>query len=278
MYEVVANEQIAPDVFRMVVKAPRVAKKRQAGQFVLVRAEELGERIPLTIADADPEQGTITLIIQRVGYSTHQITSIKAGGALRDVVGPLGKPTHIERFGTVACVGGGIGIAPLYPIAQALKEAQNRIISILGARSKDLLILEDEMRALSEETIITTDDGSYGIKGFVTDGLRQVLEREQIDHAFVVGPVPMMKFCCAITKEYGIPTTVSLNPIMVDGTGMCGGCRVTVHGKVCFACVEGPEFDGHGVDFDELSKRLKQYTHKERAMMARLEGKGECVA
>jgi NAD(P)H-flavin reductase len=260
MHEIVSKELLGPEIHRYRITAPEVAKYRKPGQFVIVRICDEGERIPLTIADSDPEAGTVTLVVQAVGKSTVQMSHLEVGDSIPDLTGPLGKPTHIEKVGTVLCVGGGIGNAPLYPITKALKEAGNRIISILGARTKNLLILEEEMRSVSDEVIITTDDGSYGMKGLVTDAIRMVSDRgEHIDQSFAIGPPVMMKFVSLLTKELDIPTIVSLNPIMIDGTGMCGGCRVTVDGKTKFACVDGPEFDGHGVDFDELQKRLSSY-------------------
>jgi ferredoxin--NADP+ reductase len=268
MHRIVSKETLGPDIHRYRITAPEVAKYRKPGQFVIVRVCEEGERIPLTIADSDPEAGTITLVVQAVGKSTVQMSEMQVGDEIPDVTGPLGRPTHIEKVGTVLCVGGGIGNAPLYPITKALREAGNHIISILGARSKDLLILEEEMRSVSDEVIITTDDGSYGMKGLVTDAIRMVVDRgEKVDQVFAIGPPVMMKFVSLLTKDLEIPTVVSLNPIMIDGTGMCGGCRVTVDGTTKFACVDGPEFDGHGVDFDELMQRLGTYTeHECRAM------------
>ena len=277
MYEVVSQELIAPSVSRTRIRAPQIAKKRQAGQFVLVRTEELGERIPLTIADADTDEGTITIITQGVGYSTKSINALGVGGALLDVVGPLGNPTHVERFGTVVCIGGGIGIAPMFPIAQAMKKAGNKVISVLGARNEDLLILEDEMAGVSDEVLVTTDDGSHGTKGLVTDTLRALIERgEKIDLVVTVGPVIMMEKVCEITRELGIPAMASLNPIMIDGTGMCGGCRVEVGGETKFACVDGPEFDGNSVDFDQLKKRLRMYQKIESAARVRHDDEGGC--
>ena len=263
--EILENTVIANDINRYVIRAPKIAQRRKAGQFVMVRIDERGERIPLTIADADPEEGTITLIVQAVGKSTKQMTLLKAGDTLLDVVGPLGAPTHIERVGTVVVIGGGIGIAPAHPIAQALKQAGNRVVSILGARSKDLMIMEEEMRRTSDEVIICTDDGTYGMKGRVTDALAAYIEQNgKPDQVFAIGPVIMMKFVSLQTKELGIPTMVSLNPIMVDGTGMCGGCRVTIGSETKFACVDGPDFDGHLVDFDELMQRQAFYKEQER--------------
>lgn len=268
MHVIVSKEILGPDIHRYRITAPEVARYRKPGQFVIVRICEEGERIPLTIADSDPDEGTITLVVQAVGKSTVQMSRLEEGDSIPDVTGPLGKATHIEKVGTVLCVGGGIGNAPLYPITKALKEAGNRIISILGARSRNLLILEEEMTGVSDEVIITTDDGSYGMKGLVTDAIQMVSDRgEKIHQVFAIGPPVMMKFVSLLTKELGIPTVVSLNPIMIDGTGMCGGCRVTVNGETKFACVDGPEFDGHGVDFDELTLRLSSYIeHESQAM------------
>jgi len=265
MNEILEKRRLGPDVFRMELAYPKLARKARPGQFVIVRASEDGERIPLTIVDADPEAGSITLIFQVVGKSTTLLAHREPGDAILDVVGPLGVPTEIKRFGRVLCVGGGIGAAPLYPVAKALKAAGNAVTSILGGRSKNLVILENEFRAISDALHITTDDGTYGRKGFVTDALKDLLGAgERFDRAWAIGPVPMMKAVCDVTRAAGIPTVVSLNPIMVDGTGMCGGCRVIVDGKVKFACVDGPEFDGHQVDFDTLAKRLTTYRDRER--------------
>ncbi len=264
MAAILTNDNIAPAVFRMVVVAPEVARSRRAGQFVIVRPGPGGERIPLTIADADPERGTITLIYQVVGKTTAVMSLMDPGAEIADVAGPLGQPTHVERFGRVACVGGGIGIAPLYPIAQAMKAAGNDVTAVLGARTRDLLILEPEMRAVVDRVVVVTDDGSYGAKGFVTDALRGLIDSgERPDLVVAIGPTIMMKMVSLLTKEAGVRTLVSLNTIMVDGTGMCGGCRVTVGGQVKFVCVDGPEFDGHQVDFDEMMKRLRTYRRQE---------------
>ena len=264
MNKIVKKVQLSEDVFRFEVEATLIAKKRKAGQFVILRVHEDGERIPLTIAGADPAKGTITLIFQVVGKTTRALSRLEEGADIQDLVGPLGKPTHLEKFGTVVCIGGGIGVAPARPIVEAMKNAGNRVISIIGARTKDLLILEDDMGALSDEVLVATDDGSYGIHGFVTQVLQQVIDRgEKIDLVVAIGPLPMMNAVCKLTKQYDLPTVVSLNPIMVDGTGMCGCCRVEVDGETKFACVEGPEFDGHKVDFDQLAKRLKAYSSQE---------------
>lgn len=264
MAAILTNDNIAPAVFRMVVVAPEVARYRRAGQFVIVRPAQGGERIPLTIADADPERGTITLIYQVVGKTTAVMSLMDPGAEIADLAGPLGQPTHIERFGRVACVGGGIGIAPLYPIAQAMKAAGNDVTAVLGARTRDLLILEAEMRAVVDRVVVVTDDGSSGAKGFVTDALRGLLDSaEPPDLVVAIGPTIMMKMVSLLTMGPGVSTLVSLNTIMVDGTGMCGGCRVTVGGQVKFVCVDGPEFDGHQVDFDEMMKRLQTYRRQE---------------
>ena len=253
MYKIVSKETIAPNVHKYVLDAPLIARKRLPGQFVVIRIAETGERIPLTIADGDPEAGTITLVVQSVGKTTVQLSLKEAGDSIPDVLGPLGKPTHVEKVGTVLAVGGGIGIAPLYPITKAMKEAGNHIVTVLGARSRDLFIMEEEMRSVSDEVIITTDDGSRGRKGLVTDAIKELDDAgRKIDLVVAIGPPVMMKFVSMLTKELGMPTIVSLNPIMIDGTGMCGGCRVTVGGATRFACVDGPEFDGHEVDFDGL--------------------------
>ncbi len=272
MNEIVKREALSKDVFRMEVETPLIARKRKAGQFVILRVGEEGERFPLTIADANAEVGTITLIFQAVGKSTWALSRLKEGDEIHDLVGPLGMPTHVERFGTVVCIGGGIGVAPLHPIVKAMKEGGNRVISIIGSRTKDLLILEEEIRGLSDELLVSTDDGTYGFHGFVTQVLEQVIERgEKIALVVAIGPVPMMRAVCKVTKQHDLPTTVSLNPIMVDGTGMCGGCRVTVGGETRFTCVDGPEFDGHMVDFDELTKRLSVYKKQEAKAMEKYE-------
>ena len=259
------KRQLAPSVWLMDVEAPKIARKRKAGQFVILRLGETGERFPLTIADSDPKAGTITIIFQVAGKSTRMLGDLEEGQGILDVVGPLGQPTHVERFGHVVCVGGGVGIAPVYPIVRAMKEAGNRVTSIICARTKDLLILEEEMRRASDDLKVATDDGSHGFKGFPTQIIQQMADAgEKIDLVVAVGPVPMMRAVCQTTRAAGIPTVVSLNPIMVDGTGMCGGCRVSVGGETKFVCVDGPEFDGHKVDFDLLTKRLRTYTDLER--------------
>ncbi|MCI5979672.1 MAG: sulfide/dihydroorotate dehydrogenase-like FAD/NAD-binding protein [Sodaliphilus pleomorphus] len=257
MNKVVSKEKFSENVTKLVVEAPLIARARRAGHFVIVRSGENGERIPLTIADADPQAGTITLVIQAVGVSTRKLCALEPGDSLTDVVGPLGQATHIEKYGTVLCCGGGVGVAPLLPILRAMKAAGNRVVSVLAGRTKDLIILEDEVRASSDDVIIMTDDGSYGQKGLVTVGVEQVIKREHVDYCVTIGPAVMMKFVALLTKKYNVPTEASLNAIMVDGTGMCGACRVTVGGKTRFVCVEGPEFNAHEVDFDELMMRLK---------------------
>jgi len=255
-----------PRITEFVLDAPEIARAHKAGQFVIIINGETGERIPLTIADKDAEKGTISILFQEVGASTMQLGAMKEGDKLDHVAGPLGKPTHVEKFGTVVCVGGGVGIAPVHPIAKAMKEAGNRVISILGARNKDLLIYEDKMREASTEVRITTDDGSYFKKGFVTDELKGMIEQEgiKVDLVVVIGPPIMMKFVCKVTEPHKIQTFASLNTIMVDGTGMCGACRVTVGGKTKFVCVDGPEFDGHAVDYDEMMARQRQYLPEEK--------------
>jgi ferredoxin--NADP+ reductase len=264
-HKIVSKRQLSQDVFTAEVEAPLVAKERKPGQFVIISINnEYSERIPLTIADVDPKRGTIRLIWQRVGKTTAELADLQQGDEIANVTGPLGKPTHIENFGTVVCVGGGIGNAPLLPIAKALKEAGNEIISILGARNKELLILEDDFAKISDELIVTTDDGSYGRKALVTEPLKEVCQRDRKpDLAVAIGPAIMMKFCCEVTKQFNIPTQVSLNTIMVDATGMCGGCRIEYDGKAKFVCVDGPEFDGHKVDFDLMMKRLNAYKDQE---------------
>jgi NAD(P)H-flavin reductase len=268
-HRILSNDLILPNVGKMIVEAAYVAKHRHAGQFIILRINEAGERIPLTIADSDPAAGTITLYYQVVGKTTKQMSLLKAGGFINDIAGPLGHPTEIKKFGAAVCIGGGIGIAPVYPIAVAMKKAGNRVINIIGARTKELLIMEDELRNVGDEFIVCTDDGSHGRKAFVTEALKEIIEREKIDIVVAIGPVPMMKAVSAMTKEPGIKTMVSLNTIMIDGTGMCGGCRVTVNGERRFTCVDGPEFDGHQVDFDELTARLRTYCDDEKACMDR---------
>mgnify|MGYP004455288487 FL=1 len=271
MNKIVKKEQFSEKVFKLVVEAPLIAKSRKAGHFVIVRVGDNGERMPLTIADSDVEAGTITLVVQTVGYSSTKLCQLNEGDYITDVVGPLGQATHIEKFGTVVCAGGGVGVAPMLPIIKALKAAGNKVVSVLAGRTKELIILEDEVRKHSDEVIIMTDDGSYGQKGVVTVGIEQVIQREKVDKCFAIGPAIMMKFCCLLTKKYNVPTDVSLNTIMVDGTGMCGACRITVGGKTKFVCVDGPEFDGHEVDFDEMFKRMGAFKPAEIEEMKKLE-------
>jgi ferredoxin--NADP+ reductase len=265
MFKIVKREEMSEgNVVLNEIEAPKIARKALPGQFVILKANEDGERIPLTMAETDADKGTITIIYMVVGKSTALFKTLQVGDSYQDVIGPLGKPTHVEKVGKVICVGGGTGIAVLHPITRAMKEAGNNVISIIGARSKDLLIMEDHMKTASHELRICTDDGSYGHHGFVTDVLKEILEGGGIDQVVAIGPVPMMKFVSLITKEFNVPTLVSLNPIMVDGTGMCGGCRVTIGGQTKFACVDGPEFDGHQVDYDELMLRLQAYCEDEQ--------------
>ena len=265
MFRIVQKRVLAPRIMEFVVEAPLVVRKRRAGHFVIVRVNEQGERIPLTIVDGNPVRGTITLIVQAVGKTTKLLSACEEGGFIQDVVGPLGNPTPIELFGTVVCIGGGVGTAEVFPIAKALKESGNSVSTIIGARTKELVILEKEMREICDAVSITTEDGSKGRKGFVTDELQAMIESgTHIDAIFAIGPVPMMKAVANLTKPFGIRTYVSLNPNMLDGTGMCGGCRVTVGGEMKFACVDGPEFDGHLVDYDELIKRNSTYREQEK--------------
>ena len=265
MFKIVKREEMSEgNGILNEIEAPKIARKALPGQFVILKANEDGERIPLTMAEADAEKGTITIIYMVVGKSTALFKTLQVGDSYQDVIGPLGKATHVENVGKVICVGGGTGIAVLHPITRAMKDAGNHVISIVGARSKDLLIMEDHMKAASHELRVCTDDGSYGHHGFVTDVVKEILEAGDVDQVVAIGPVPMMKFVSLITKEYNVPTLVSLNPIMVDGTGMCGGCRVTIGGQTKFACVDGPEFDGHQVDYDELMLRLQAYCEDEQ--------------
>ncbi len=259
MNKIVKKQHFSERVVCLEVEAPLIARSRRAGHFVIVIVDDHGERIPLTIADSDTERGTITLVVQAVGESTAKICALNEGDYLHDVVGPLGQATRIANVGTVVCCGGGVGVAPLLPIIKALKAAGNRVVSVLAARTKDLIILEEQVAEHSDEVIIMTDDGSYGHKGLVTEGVEMVIKREKVDEVVTIGPAIMMKFVAALTKRYEIPTTCSLNTIMVDGTGMCGACRVTVGGKTRFVCVDGPEFDAHEVDFDEMMLRLRAY-------------------
>ena len=273
MYKIISAEELSAGVKSFIVEAPMVARKCQAGQFIILRIDEVGERIPLTIADYDREKGTIQLIFQEVGDTTRQLGTLKAGEALLDVAGPLGKATEIENYGTVVCIGGGIGVAPVYPIARAYKKAGNRVVSIIGARNADLLIMEKEMRSVSDVLHITTDDGSAGRKGLVVDPLKDMIAAgEKIARVMAIGPMVMMRGVAEVTRPHGIHTLVSLNPIMVDGTGMCGGCRCSVGGETKFACVDGPEFDGHLVDFNGLMSRARMYHTQER----QCKGDGSC--
>lgn len=259
MNKIVDKEYFSANVVKFEVEAPLIARSRRAGHFVIVKVGEKGERIPLTIASSDSEKGTITLVIQNVGKSSSKICALEVGEEITDLVGPLGQATHIENFGTVICAGGGVGVAPMLPIIEAMKKAGNRVISVLAARSKDLVILEKQVAAYSDEVIVTTDDGSYGRKGLITNAVEEIINREKVNLCVAIGPAIMMKFVSLLTQKYNIPTMASLNTIMVDGTGMCGACRVTVDGKTKFVCVDGPEFDAHKVDFDEMLMRLKAY-------------------
>ena len=268
MYRIVRKEILTPIITLMEVEAPRLASSAQPGQFLIVRADEEGERIPLTVCDYNREKGTVTIVTQAVGASSKEICALEEGECFTDVVGPLGKATHIENFGTVVCACGGVGTAPMLPIVEALKKAGNKVISVLAARTKDLIILEEEMRKFSDEVIIMTDDGSYGTQGLVTNGVEGVINREKVDMCVTIGPAIMMKFVSLLTKKYEIPTVASLNTIMVDGTGMCGACRVTVGDETKFVCVDGPEFDAHQVNFDEMMMRLGAYREQEQASMA----------
>jgi len=265
MFTIVRREEMAGGtVILNEIEAPQIARKARPGQFVILKANEDGERIPLTMAETDPEKGTITIIYMVVGKSTALFRDLKVGDGYQDVIGPLGKATHLEKVGKVVCVGGGTGVAVLHPITRALKDIGNHVVCIIGARTKDLLILEEQMKDASHDLRFCTDDGSYGHHGFVTDVLKEILEQGDVKQVVAIGPVPMMKAVSAITKTYNVPTMVSLNPIMVDGTGMCGGCRVSVGGATKFACVDGPEFDGHQVDYDELMMRLRAYQEDEK--------------
>jgi len=277
VFDILHKEELAQGtVISNVISAPLIARKAKPGQFVIIRVNETGERIPLTMADTDPQAGTITLIYQVVGKSTALMKTLKAGDAYQDICGPLGQPTHIEKLGTVICVGGGTGVAVLHPITKGMKEAGNQVKAIIGARTKDLLILEDKMAKASHELRVCTDDGTYGHHGFVTDILKEYLDKkEDIALIVAIGPIPMMKFTCKLTQGYGVKTMVSLNPIMVDGTGMCGCCRVTVDGVTRFACVDGPEFDGHSVNFDEMIQRQRAYLEQEKLSMEQFQ-KSSC--
>lgn len=267
MYQVVSREDLAPRIHLFRVAAPFVARKALAGQFIILRIDEAGERIPLTIADYDRKEGTVTVVFMEVGKTSTRLAALQAGDSLETFVGPLGVPTEVEKFGTVCCVGGGFGTATIYPIARAMKEAGNRVVSIIGFRNKDLLFWEDKMRAVSDEVIVTTDDGTYGRKGLVTEPLKELCEVGKVDRTVAIGPIPMMKFVSRTTEPFNVPTIVSLNPVMVDGTGMCGACRVSVGGATKFVCVDGPDFDGHLVNWDELSARNQIYRENEKLAM-----------
>ncbi len=274
MNKIVEARFIGPDVKLFKIEAPLIAEKRKAGQFIILRVHERGERVPLTIADSDTNEGTITIIVQGIGKTTRHLNMLEAGDFIHDLVGPLGKPSHIENFGTAVSIGGGVGTAIAFPTAKALKEAGNHVISIIGGRSEEYVILEDEMRAVSDEVYPCTDDGSYGYHGFVTQKLQDLIDSgTKIDFVLAIGPIPMMKAVAEVTRPYGIQTVVSLNPIMVDGTGMCGGCRAVVDGKTVFVCVDGPEFDAHKVDFNILTKRNRMYLLQEKKSLTEFEHK-----
>ena len=264
MNKIIRKTLFSGNVAELVIEAPRIAKARKAGHFVIVRADKNGERIPLTISSADVSKGTITLVIQKVGVSSRKLADLEPGDFIADMVGPLGKATEIKKVGTVLACGGGVGTAPLLPIVEAMKKDGNRVVSVIAARTKELIILEEQIKSFSDETVIMTDDGSYGQKGLITEGMEMVIRREKIDEAIIIGPAIMMKFAAQVTKKYEISTIVSLNTIMVDGTGMCGACRITVGGKTRFVCVDGPEFDAHQVDFDEMLLRLNGYREFEK--------------
>ncbi len=267
MYQIVSREDLAPRIHLFRVAAPFVARKALAGQFIILRIDEAGERIPLTIADYDRQEGTVTVVFMEVGKTSAKLATLQAGSGLETFVGPLGLPTEVENIGTVCCVGGGFGTATIYPIARAMKEAGNRVISIIGFRSKELLFWEEKMRSVSNEIIVTTDDGTYGRKGLVTEPLKELCEAGKLNRVVAIGPIPMMKFVSRTTEPFGVPTIVSLNPVMVDGTGMCGACRVSVGGATRFVCVDGPDFDGHLVNWDELAARNQIYRENEKLAM-----------
>jgi ferredoxin--NADP+ reductase len=264
MNKIISKEFFSDKVVKLVVENPMIARSRKPGNFVILRVGKKGERFPLTIAESDPLKGTITLVVQIVGVSSSKLVALEPGDCITDLVGPLGKPTEIEKIGTILAAGGGVGVAPLLPIVEAFKKAGNRVITVIAARSKDLIILEDKIRQWSDELIVMTDDGSYGRKGLITAGMEEIILREKVDECIVIGPAIMMKFASLLTKKYNIPTQASLNSIMVDGTGMCGACRVTVGGKTKFTCVDGPEFDAHQIDFDEMLMRLGGYKEEEQ--------------
>lgn len=270
MNKIISKEYFSANVVKFEVEAPLIAKSRKAGHFVMVKVGEKGERIPLTIADADLQKGTITLVVQKMGVSSTKLCDLNEGDFITDMVGPLGKATHIEKFGTVVCACGGVGTAPMLPIVAALKDAGNKVITVIAARTKELIILEEQMKQYSDEVIVMTDDGSYGNKGLVTNGVEMVINREKVDLCVTIGPAIMMKFVSLLTKKYELPTVASLNTIMVDGTGMCGACRVSIGGKTKFVCVDGPEFDAHLVDFDEMLMRLGGYKDIEREELEKL--------
>lgn len=263
-YKILSKKEICPNQYEITIDAPYVVRNAKAGQFIIFRVEQGGERVPLTIADIDKEKGELTLVFMAVGYSTKKLAQLNVGDELVDIVGPLGKPTDIKKYGTVVCVAGGYGAAPCYLISKALKEAGNKVYMISGARTKDLLFWEDKMKTASTELYLTTDDGSYGIKGFGTTVLQEIIDREKVDYVIAVGPMPMMRAVAELTRDKGIYTEASMNPIMVDGTGMCGACRVTVGGQTKFACVDGPDFDAHKIDFDEVINRTRIYKDQER--------------
>ena len=275
MVQIISAKFIAPNIKRFEILSPKIARRRKPGQFVIIRIDESGERIPLTIADSNTENGTITIIVQSVGKTTMELNMLEKGDTILDVVGPLGKPSEIEYFGTAVSVGGGVGTAIAYPTAVALKKAGNHTISIIGGRSKEFVILEDEMRKVCDEVYVTTDDGSYGKKGFVTDQLKELINKMQIDFVLAIGPIPMMKAVADVTREKNIKTVVSLNPIMIDGTGMCGGCRARVDNKTVFVCVDGPEFDAHKVDFQTLDRRNRTYFMDEKISREKFQCKSE---
>jgi ferredoxin--NADP+ reductase len=275
MHKIMSAKFIAPNIKRIEISAPKISEKRKAGQFVIIRINDHGERIPLTIADSDKEKGTITIIVQGIGKTTKELNSLESSDFIADVVGPLGKPSHIENFGTAISIGGGVGTAIAYPTAVALKQAGNHTISIIGGRTKEFVILEKEMKEICDEVFITTDDGSYGKHGFVTDQLKELIDQRKIDFVLAIGPIPMMRAVAEVTKEKNIPTVVSLNPVMVDGTGMCGGCRAMVDGKTVFVCVDGPEFDAHKVDFETLGRRNRTYLMQESNALKKYECESE---
>ncbi len=279
MYKVLLKQDLVPNIHLFKVAAPAVAKKAQPGQFVVIRIDEIGERIPLTIADWDGKKGSVTIVFMEVGTTTHRLALLKAGDFIADFIGPLGLPTHIEKFGTVVCVAGGFAVATIMPIARAMKKAGNKVISIMGARNKDLIFWEDELGSVSDQLIVTTDDGSYARKGLVTEPLKELLEgNKKIDRVIAIGPSIMMKFCAKTTQPFGVKTIVSLNPIMVDGTGMCGCCRVSVGGVTKFACVDGPDFDGHQVDWDLLFARQRIYLDEEKLSFERWQSQQDILS